>query len=74
MPRPDLVEQANEDDAGGALLVWTGEVLMTNDIALRLDDGDDTPLNDYGEKQPDLQALSVLPGTTPTHRLNETRS
>lgn len=42
MPRPDLVEQANEDDAGGPLLVWTGEVIKTNDIALRLDDGDDT--------------------------------
>lgn len=83
MPRPDLVEQANEDDAGDPLLVWTGEVIKTNDIALRLDDGDDTciwphgracwPDDDDGEKQPDLQALPVLPDTTPTHRLTQTR-
>lgn len=48
VPRPDLVEQANEDDAGVPLLGWIGEVIKTNDIAMRLDGGDDTCIWPHG--------------------------
>lgn len=73
MPRPGLVEQANEDDAGDPFLVWTGEVIETDDMALRLDDdacfsslvdGLAPEDDDDGEKQPGLEALSVLPDAT----------
>lgn len=69
---------------GTPLGVWTGEVIKTNDIAFRLDNDDaciwslmngrDAGGLHWGETTTGPpSALSVLPDTSPTHRLIETR-
>lgn len=81
MPRPDLVAQASEDDAGEPVSVWTGEVIETNDIVLGLVDDiwvwslmdSMVPEDDDAEKHPGLEPLVFLSYTTLSHRLIDTR-
>jgi hypothetical protein len=79
-PGPIWLSRRMKAMRGGPFLVWTGEVIKTNDIALRIGrqrldlvSGLWYQRMTMGRNNRASRALSVLPDISPPHRLIETR-